>query len=232
MKPITRGSKLFAVLLIIGIVCGALSSIPAIEKSNYLSELASMKAQVLIAVFFQFAMAFVYTCIAIVMYPTLEAYSKKMAMGYLGFRLIGSMFLFVGIVSLLLLLSVSQRYVEAGQADLSYLQTIGDMVREGRDWFNHIVMFLPWHTGGLLLYYALLKMRIVPAWLSVWGLIGSALTLLATFLLMFDQLNIVSYAYFLLNTPLALAEISLALFLLIKGFTPVPHNVKIKEAAQ
>jgi hypothetical protein len=77
-----------------------LNSVPALEKPDYLTKLAAIKIQVLIAVIFQSAMAIAYVCIAVMLYPIIKRFSESLAIGYFGFRIIGAAFLFVGMGSL------------------------------------------------------------------------------------------------------------------------------------
>ncbi len=225
MNQNRKTSITFGILLITGIIFGILNTIPALEYPDYLIKLSSIKIQVLIAAFFQFSMATVYVCIAVLVYPIIKKYNEGMALGYFGFRIIGAAFLFFGIVSLLLLLFISQIFVAAGQPSASHFQTIGELLRAGRDWMNHIGMILPWSIGGLILYYIFFRINCIPKWLSVWGIIGSSLTLIATFLLMFDLIKIVTPVYIILNIPTALLELVLAIYLIINSFTPIPVNV-------
>ncbi|MCA1291920.1 DUF4386 domain-containing protein [Paenibacillus sp. alder61] len=202
-------------------VFGILSSVPALERSDYLVKLSEIEMQVLVATFFQAAMAVVYVTITVLVYPILKKYNKSLAVGYFGFRLIGSGFLFAGIGSLLLLLGASQSSAAAGQADLSYFEVIAELLRQGRDTLNHIGMILPWSIGGLILYYGLYKTRLIPGWLSIGGMIGSTLTLLATLLLMLNIIKLTSPIYFILNAPIAICEMVLAVFLIFRGFNQV-----------
>jgi hypothetical protein len=223
-----RTAITFGVLLILGILFGILNTVPELEYPDYLVTLSSIKTKVLMAVFFQFAMAAVYVCIAALMYPVIKKYDNAIALGYFGFRIIGAAFLFLGIVSLLALLFLSQSFVSAGQLNSSYFQTMGELLRAGRDWMNHIGMILPWSLGGLILFYCLFRMKLVPQWLSIWGIIGSLLTLTATFMLMFDVIKIVTPMYLLMNAPTALLELTLALYLIIKGFKPIAADLNQK----
>jgi len=177
--------------------------------------------QVLIATFFQAAMAAVYVVITVLFYPILKTYNKSLAVGYFGFRMIGAGFLFAGIGSLLLLLWLSQSSAAAGQAGLSYFEVMAELLRQGRDMLNHIGMILPWSIGGLILYYCLYKIRLISRWLSIWGILGSTLTLLATSLLMLNIIELVSPVYFILNAPIAFCELVLAIFLIVRGFNPM-----------
>ncbi|MBC8554213.1 MAG: DUF4386 domain-containing protein [Candidatus Brocadiales bacterium] len=198
-----------------------MNSIPALEYPDYLTKLSVIKTHVLIAVFFQAAMAIVYVWIAVLLYPILNKYNKDLATGYFAFRIIGAGFLFAGIGSLLLLLWLSQSFASADQINSSYFQTTGELLRQGRDILNHIGMILPWSIGGLILYYCFFRMKLIPQWLSIWGGIGSAFTLLSTLLLMLTIIEMATPIYFIMNTPTALLELVLATFLIFKGFNPV-----------
>jgi hypothetical protein len=67
-----RRSIILGILLISGILFGILNSVPALENPDYLTKLSAIKTQVLIAVFFQSAMAAVYVCIAVLLYPIIK----------------------------------------------------------------------------------------------------------------------------------------------------------------
>lgn len=216
-----RTATILGLLLISGIVFGILNTVPALEYPDYLAKLSAIRTQVLVAVFFQAAMAVVYVCIAVLFYPIVKQHSERLAIGYFGFRIIGATFLFVGIGSLRLLLLLSQRVVSAGQLGSPYYQTMGELLRTGRDIMNHIGMVLPWVLGGLILYYCMLKMRLAPRWLLIWGIAGSALTIVATLMLMLDFIEMATPTYFIMNAPTALFELSLAAFLMAKGFNPI-----------
>lgn len=218
MKSMRRTAISYGLLLIFGLVFGILSSVPALEYSGYLEKLSKMETQVLAATFSQAAMAVIYVMIAVLLYPIIYSYNKTLAAGYFGFRMIGAGFLFVGIGSLLLLLWLSQSFADAGQADVSYYDTIAEVLRRGRDVLNHIGMILPWSIGGIILYYCFYKMSLVPRWLSIWGIIGSVLTLVATIILMLNVITLMNPVYFILNAPTALFELVFAVFLIIRGF--------------
>lgn len=215
------------VLLVAGILFGILSSVPALESPDYLVRLPTIDSQILFAVLFQAAMAAVYACVAALLYPVIKKrHNETIAFAYFAFRIIGATFLFVGIVMLLLLLIISRGFADAGRPDPSYFQTIGGLLRAGRDWLNHIGVILPWSLGGYFLYYSFLRTKTVPAWLSIWGIIGTSSTVVATLLFMLDRVPLISFTYFALNVPTALLEVVLAIFLMLKGFAPSVTNTE------
>lgn len=231
MEANRRTAIAFGVFLIAAIICGVLNSVPAIEAPDYLEKLASIESRILVAVFFQAAMATIYVAIAVIMYPIVKMDSRNGALAYFAFRVIGAAFSFVGIVTLLLLLALGRHFAQAGAPNAADFEMIGALLRQARDGLNHIGAILPWSIGGVFLYLAFLRTRLVPQWLSIWGLVGTALTLVATILYMLDQIQIVTITYVGLNVPTALFEVTLALYLIARGFrqtspswTPSPSN--------
>lgn len=226
-----RTAVAFGALLIAAIVCGVLSSVPEIENPDYLLKLESIETRVLAAVFFQAMMAIIYVAIAVITYPIVKIDSEKGALAYLVFRIIGAAFLFVGIITLLLLLALGRQFSHADAASTENLEVIGALLRQARDWLNHVGMILPWSIGGLFLYSAFYKTKLIPLWMSVWGLAGTALTLTATILYMLGQIQLVTITYLTLNMPTALLDITLSVYLITRGFRqtapvilPAPRN--------
>ncbi len=138
----------------------------------------------------------------------------------LSVRIIAGVFIIIGVISLLLLLTLSQEFVKAGAPESSYFQTFGGLLRTGRDLVNHVAMILALSLGGLMFYYIFYQTKLVPQWLSGWGLIGTTLTILSSLLLMFRLIELMSTTYLVLNLPMALQEMVLAVWLIVKGFNP------------
>ena len=90
-------------------------------------------------------------------------------------------------------------------------------MRTGRDLVNHVFMILALSIGGLMFYVVLFRARLVPAWLSVWGFLGTVMTMFASLLVLFHSIDIITPLYIILNIPTALAEILLAIWLIFKG---------------
>ena len=233
METNRRTAITFGLLLIAAIICGILNSVPAIEAPDYLEKLGTIEPRIFVAVFFQAAMAIIYVAIAVIMYPIVKMDSQNSALPYFAFRIIGAAFLFVGIITLLLLLALGRNFAQADASNIADFEMIGALLRQARDWLNHIGMILPWSIGGIFLYLAFLRTRLVPRWLSIWGLVSTALTLVATILYMLDQIQIVTTTYFALNMPTALFEITLAIYLIARGFrqtTPSGRHLRATEA--
>lgn len=219
MKTNTRkNTRLAGILFIAGMIAGVLSVVPAIDASDYLIKAADNANQLIIGAIFHLIMAVAYIGVAITLYPILKKFNKNLALGFLSFRIIATVFIILGVISLLLLLSLSQEYTKASPSDLVVFQTIGELLRSARDFSNHIAMIISLSIGGIMFYALLFQAKLIPAWLSVWGLIGAILAIAASLLVMFSMVEIVTPFYILLNVPMALQELILALWLIFKGF--------------
>ncbi len=216
-RKITTTAGLFYIL---GIIAGILSISYAIDDPNYLIEASSNASGVLLAAFFHLLMAPLYIGIAIMLYPVLKNYNEWLALGFAGFRIIAGVFIIIGVIILLLLLSLSQEFIKAGTQDASYFKTTGVLLLTGRDLVNHVATVLSVSISGLMFFILLFQSKLVPRWLSGWGLAGIIFAIVASFLLFFRVIGVITPIYIILNIPMALQEIVLALWLIAKGFNP------------
>ena len=224
-KTIIAGS-----LYIIGTIAGLLSIAPSIDASDYLLKASANANQVLLAALFQFIWTIAYVGFAITLYPILRKHMESLATGFLSFRIIAAALNIIGFIILLLLLSLSQEFVKSGTPNSSYYQTLGDLLRSGRDFVNHIAMILTSSIGGLMFYSLLYQTKLIPHWLSLWGLLGTLSAVFASFLIMFDIIDIITATYFVLFLPLILLEMVLAIWLIAKGFdSNVMSSITEKE---
>jgi len=206
------------VLYFTGTVAGVLSIAPAVDASDYLFKASLNEPQVLLAALFQFIMTIAYLGFAITLYPILNKIKESLALGFLSFRIIAAVLNSIGFIILLLLLSLSREFVRAGAPESSYFQTLGDLLRSGRDMVNHVAMILASSVAGLMFYILLYQTKLIPRWLSAWGLSGTVFTIFASLLVMFQTIIVLSTTYIVLNLPLILLEMVLAIWFIVRGF--------------
>jgi hypothetical protein len=172
MNSNRKRTTIAGVLYIVGTIAGLLSIAPAIDASDYLLKASANVNQVLIAALFQFIWTIAYAGFAITLYPILRKHMESLATGFLSFRIIAAVLNIIGFIILLLLLSLSREFVKAGTPDSSYYQILGDLLRSGRDFVNHIAMILTSCIGSLMFYFLLYRTKLIPCWLSLWGSSG------------------------------------------------------------
>jgi hypothetical protein len=210
--------RIAGLFIIIGMVAGVLSVVPAVDDPEYLYKVAANRGQVIRGALFQFIMIPAYVGFALLLYPTLRKYNEGLALGFVGFRVMAGVFHFIGVIILPLFLILSQEFLKAGAPDASYFQILGGLLREGRDLVNHVAMILSLSLGGAMFYYIMYRSRLIPRWLSLWGLLGTALAILASLLLLFRYSDVITPLYIGLNLPMALEEMVLAIWLFLNGF--------------
>ncbi len=124
----------------------------------------------------------------------------------------------VGVICLLLLTTLSQEFVKAGAPDSSYFQTSGALIVAVRDWMGNVAGLLAFGLGALMYYYIFFQTKLVPRWLSGWGLIGIILIIVTSMLVMFRVIGPMSTTQVVLAVPIAVQEMVLAVWLIVKGF--------------
>jgi hypothetical protein len=118
---------------------------------------------------------------------------------------------------LLLLIPLSQEYVKAGAPDASYFQNLGTLSLETDFQINPILKIV-FSLGALMFYYLLYQSKLVPRWLSGWGFVGATLHLASGLFFMFGWLTEFPVLGIFWDLPIALQEMVLAVWLIVKGF--------------
>jgi hypothetical protein len=209
------------VLFITATVAGLLSEVfgPNLDAPDYLANLSANGNQVLIGALLVFTMAVLIAGIPIFMYPILKKYNEALALGYVVFRTIEVVFFIVSAISLLTLLTLSQEFVIAGTPDASYFQILATLLLAVREWGGGVFSTIVFSLSALILNYVLYRSKLIPRWLSGWGLIGAIFYFLSGFLPLFGH-DPRSTIYLLMEAPLGLNEMVFAIWLIVKGFNP------------
>jgi hypothetical protein len=221
MKSYRGNAIAVGVLLIACSAAAILSAVPlgsTLDDPDYLSKLAVSGNQVVMTALIEFVWAATGAGIAIGLYPILRKFNPALALGSVAGRVVENVFVLIGALSLLALLTVSQQ--AAGSAAPSSFQATGDALLAVRVWALEFVGPLAFGIGVLMYYYVFYRSRLVPRWLSGWGLAGAALGLVATVYAGFTQDFGFTTVETVLNIPIGLQEMVLAVWLIVKGFNP------------
>ncbi len=183
---------------------------------DYLTAISENENQVIVGALLWLAMTASVVAIPIVMFPILRKHSEGLALGYVGARIFEGFFDAANVMSLLLLLSLSREFVTAGAPVASHFQTSGALLLAAIDW-GSLLLDLAWLLSVPVFNYVLYQSKLIPRWLSVWGLAGGALWLATWPVRMFGLSPPILEIFAL---PIAAQEMILAVWLIVKGFNP------------
>jgi hypothetical protein len=189
--------------------------LPDLTGTDYLIRVSAHPNQVAGGVLLSIIAYLACAGIAVVMYPVLKKWNAGLALGSVVFRTIETAFYMVGLVSLMSLVTLGQQFTTAGAADRASLQAIGNLLVTVRDHAVLLAVFA-FCLGAFMYYYLFYQSQLIPRWLSGFGIVAIILILAACVLSLFSGNRITSYI--LLAAPIALQEMVLAVWLIIKGF--------------
>jgi hypothetical protein len=211
-----KSAKMVGVLFIVGTVSGILSTnmISILDAPDYLVKFSENQTSVVFGVLAVLVMGISLSMMSVVLYPILKKYSESLAMGAIIFRGVLEMASYLGIaISWLLLLSLGKSYVLAGSPATSEFQLMGETLKNlefvsGSMALGGIVFSI----GAIIIYYVFLKIKLIPSWLAIWGLVGAILYLATPVIMMFG------FEFEFLQYILGVQEMVMALWLIAKGF--------------
>ena len=227
-----KTAAVVGVLFILGTVPALLSlplAVNTVNAQDHLTAISTNEGQMIIFTAVKFIMGIACAGIGLALYPILKKYNEGLAFGAAGFRVIEGAVDVVGALLYVVLLALSQEFVKAGAPASSYFQTADVVINAGIGWFRDAAMLLTFGIGALMYYVVFYQFRLVPRWLTVWGLVGITLTIISALLVMFHLLPPFGTIQIILNLPILPQELVLAGWLIAKGFNPF---VVASEAAK
>jgi len=204
---------IFIIATVAVLVAGALT--PVLTGTDYLTRFFAHSNQVDAAALIYLVSAFASAGIAIAMYPVMKGSNAGLALGSVIFRTLEAAFYMVEVVSLLALLTLSQQFTIAGAADRTLLQAIGNTLVSVREHAALVAVFA-FCLGAFMYYTLFFQSRLIPRWLSGFGIVAIILMMTACVLALFSG-NIIT-SYIPLAAPIAVQEMVLAVWLIVKGF--------------
>lgn len=219
MSKIRKVSLTIGVLIVLSICVGLMSIAPSVDTPEYLSEAYPNRIQVLIAALSQIAMSLIYVAISVLLFAVIKKYDEPSALGYLCLRTISQVFNLLGSLILVLLLALSREFMETASTNSASIEALGIVLKSGRDYLNHVLMIVMTSISGIILFTLTFRKKLIPEWLSVFGLIGSAVTIVASILVLFDIIEVITPIYMMLNLPLVIQDLTFAVWLMTKGFS-------------
>jgi len=187
---------------------------PVLDTSDPLGQVTGSADQVRIGAFFEIVMGLAVASIALAMYPVLRLHDETMALGYVVARAVEGAFIIVPALTMLSLSTLAQEQVGPDAAADPATIATGVAIFAIGDWAGYAAVAIVFCLGAIMFYTALYQARLVPRWLSGWGLLGAIVYLPASALAIAGRDDLATIT----NVPLALNEIVLAIWLIARGF--------------
>jgi hypothetical protein len=155
---------------------------------------------------------------AVTLYPVVKRQNEGVALGFVAARILEASMIFIGAISLLSL--VTLRHAGASGADAAALVTTGASHVAMYKWAFLLGQSLMPGINALLLGSLMYRSRLVPRVIPVIGLIGAPLLICTVIATLFGTFKLGSPE--LAALPVAAWELSLGLWLIVKGFRSAP----------
>jgi hypothetical protein len=224
MNPNKKIARIIGVLFIVATVINIIGTSfigSVINSPNWLSLISSNAVDIKIGSLLVFLSALASVSIAICLYPIIKKFNPYLALTAVIFRTIESVFYIVAAVGSLSLIVLGQEYLKAGSPNNSYFQTLGNYTLTACDVSGFIFAVIAFSLGAIAYYVIFYQAKLVPRWLSVWGILSSLLLLIAVFSALYHgPAFAIAGATMILAASIALQEMVLAVWLIVKGFNP------------
>jgi len=167
---------------------------------------------------------------AVTLYPVVKRQNEGVALGFVAARVLEAGMIFTGVVSLLSLVTLRQHLGGAAGADAASLVTTGASHIAVYNWTFLLGQSLMPGINALLLGSLMYRSRLVPRVIPVTGLIGAPLLITAVFATLFGGIEQYSSLAAAAALPVAAWELSLGVWLVIRGFRPSPITTEMDAA--
>ena len=192
---------------------------PVLNDPGYIAG-AGADSRVFLGAFLELLLIIANIGTAVVPFPILKRQNESLALGYVTARVVECTFIAVGILSVLAVVTLRQ---EAAGADAGALAAVGKALVAIKDWtFLLGPGFVVGVGNGLLLGYLMYRSGLVPRQMAVLGLVGGPLVCASGIAVMFGVFEPGSAGQFIATIPEIAWELSLGIYLTVKGFKPSP----------
>jgi hypothetical protein len=219
MNTYRKTAIIVGVLYIMGTVSGILSRVFTGPIQNAQDSLMSISANgnpIILGALFLLTMGLALAMVPVMMFPILKKHNEVLALGYVVFRGgLETVTYMAMAISWLLLLPLSQVY-RVGTPDAPNLHALSTILLGGNEIGS--ILTIVFCLGALMFNCLLYKSKLIPRWISGWGLIAVIPYLAGGVLGMVGLFGPSSTITNVLDIPLGVQEMVLAVWLIAKGF--------------
>jgi len=215
MNELRSASRWLAILLLVQLVAAPIANFKLVGPvfqgdGGFLANAAPHATAFATAALLSFALAVVSAGIAVVLWPALRTHGERIALALAMLGAAGIALSGLEVTAMLSMLSLSQAYTTALAPDEALYQGLRGVVGSARNW-AHLVQLLLAGAMLLAMYTALFRLRLVPRWLTIFGLLACLSQMIAVTKPWFG-----GWVIFPMLAPLGIANLLLVGWLLWK----------------
>ncbi|TFC92168.1 DUF4386 domain-containing protein [Cryobacterium sp. TMT3-29-2] len=234
-RPTAVVAGVFFLLTEVGAIAGAMLYSPIRNVGDYITG-GGPDGPVLLGLLLELLLVIAAVGTAVTLYPILKRQHEGLALAFVAARVLEAAVILVGTLSLLTIVSLRQQFVGTGDADPATLATIGSTLVALRDWTYLVGPNFALGAASLLLASLMYASRLVPRGIAVLGLVGGPLVSFSAIAVMLGLYGQFSTLGLLVALPVFAWELSLAAWLIAKGFRPAsilaPPTAPVSTAAR
>lgn len=189
---------------------------PVLDTPEFLQTAYPNRTTAVIGMLIEFSCILAIPLIPVFAFPVLRKHSEILALSYVVFRLFEAVLFVLVDITKLSLIKVSELYLAADPNNAALIGNIGSTIQGWNEW-GWAFYVLIFAFGALIFYIALYQSKMVPRWISVWGLIAVVLMVTSGVSAMF-AVELPDAVFGLLVVPIAIQEMVMAVWLIVKGF--------------
>jgi hypothetical protein len=209
---------LFIITFVTAIPAALLLYTPVLDDANFIVG-AGADAGVALGAFLEVLLIIANVGTAVVLFPVLKRQNEALALGYVTARLVECTFIAIGIVSILSVLTLRADFAGAAGADAASLVIVGQSLVAVHDWtFLLGPGFIVGVGNGLILGYLMYRSGLVPRRMALLGLIAGPVLCAGGIAVLFGVIDPGSPLKALAAAPEFVWELSLGIYLMVKGF--------------
>jgi hypothetical protein len=202
---------------------------PVLDNPSYITS-SGADTQVLWGLLLDLITALAGIGTAVALFPVVKRQSEAAALGFVTTRVLEAATIVIGVVSLLAVVTLRQDAAGGPGTDATSLVTTGRALVAIRDWTFLLGPGLMAGLNALLLATLMFRSRLVPRVIPVLGLVGAPLLLVSVTTIMFGINSLTSVWHGIATAPIFVWELSLGIYLIVKGFKPSPITAGMSTA--
>ncbi|RZU74320.1 uncharacterized protein DUF4386 [Micromonospora kangleipakensis] len=223
----------FFLITEIAAIAGLVLYQPVLSDASYIVG-AGADGRVLLGGLFELILVAAVIGTAVTLYPVVKSQHPGLALGYVCGRLLEAALIAVGVISVLSVVTLRQDLGTAPGTDEPSLVTAGRVLVAIHEWAFLLGPNVVLGANSLLLAWLMYRSELVPRIIAVLGLVGGPLICASATAVLFGRYDQLSPWGSIAALPVFAWEVSLAAYLILKGFrpSPLPHRTSPPPAAR